>query len=383
VYLVVQSGAGDSEAAIGLAHYLEHLAWLNAHSGEAGGQDNHDSNAWTTTDETVFWETGATDQAGALIADLSGVLRPFTLAPQFMQQEKQVIAREYDLRSGDDPLTDVSSELESQLFAGGPRGRSVLGSRSDIAALELKDAIGLHARTYVASNATLLIFGDVDPVAAEAAIASAFPLDGVTPPAHKPFAMPPEGTLVTNVSVAGISQPIVLYREVFSLDAPVPLPRLMVAVGLLKAVLDSGLPGGVAKPLRFDAFVARDFAFAFEVIDASHISMTFSAQPDRGVTPQKLLASFRAALSATATTGIPLPTFERIQQRQIADLATETDPAMTTRNVALQLMSLRSTPISHEQIQEILASVTADELDGILQRLAGSGRLSVDLISPN
>ena len=112
----------------------------------------------------------------------------------------------------------------------------------------------------------------------------------------------------------------------------------------------------MAKPLRFDAFIAKDFSFRFDIIDTTHVSMTFSAQPDRGVTLDVLTRAFEDALTAASSKPIPEETFARIRDRQLAGLDTDGRPDKTTRDFALTLLSLGAAPIPFREMRQTLAS---------------------------
>ena len=57
IHLIVQSGEAENPFEEGMAHYVEHIAWLNVL--EAGrGFQHHNSNAWTTHLSTGYWVSG-------------------------------------------------------------------------------------------------------------------------------------------------------------------------------------------------------------------------------------------------------------------------------------------------------------------------------------
>ncbi|MBL4556671.1 MAG: hypothetical protein JKP98_04170 [Rhodobacteraceae bacterium] len=61
-----------------LAHYTEHLAWLNAMGATVRDADRH-SNAWTNAYAVGYWLSGAPDDLPELLRALSGVFDPLDL----------------------------------------------------------------------------------------------------------------------------------------------------------------------------------------------------------------------------------------------------------------------------------------------------------------
>lgn len=382
-YLVVQSGEIDNTGPEGLAHYVEHLAWLSAREGDARAQDRH-SNAWTSAGATVYWLSTPTGDLAPMLASLARVLRPIDLPQSFMEEERGIVRRERDMTNNQDPLDRVSDGMARALHADDPRRRSVIGTNAEIASFTPAEAMTLHDATHVPGRAVLIVTGDVSARAAETAIAAAF--DGEDPGTAAPtlvYRMAAPERDIAPVTVAGLAQKRLFYSKVVALKEPVAVTDLMVRLDLLYGILDSRLPGGLAKALRYDARIARGYSMWLEPLDDSHIQLTFDATPDTGVDGAEVLSALETSLNDLAAKGIPSKTFDRIKARQVAGLDDTDDPADFTRERALALVQMRQAPAGHAQVREALDAIDAADLIPLLDAIAGEGRVVARLVRPS
>ncbi|MEE9320967.1 MAG: insulinase family protein [Granulosicoccus sp.] len=77
-----------------------------------------------------------------------------------MEQEAEIIQREYDLNYRDDKRSDIWLELKEQIHSKQWPGRSFIGTPKSVASLTLADAIDLHRKTHTPANTVLLIVGN-------------------------------------------------------------------------------------------------------------------------------------------------------------------------------------------------------------------------------
>ena len=127
-----------------LAHYTEHLAWLNAVGGAARAADRH-TNAWTNAYAIGYWLTGRPDDLPDLLGTLAGVFDPLDLPPSFAEEERNIILREYNYRMSSNKDAQAADELEAFLYQGNGLAASIIGTPEQIMALDYDTAREFHA----------------------------------------------------------------------------------------------------------------------------------------------------------------------------------------------------------------------------------------------
>lgn len=143
-----------------LAHYTEHLAWLNAVGGAARAADRH-TNAWTNAYAVGYWLTGRPDDLPDLLATLAGVFDPLDLSPSFAAEERNIILREYDYRMSVNTDAQAADALDAFLYQGNGLAASIIGTPEQIMALDYDAAREFHAATHRPELATVVVKGDV------------------------------------------------------------------------------------------------------------------------------------------------------------------------------------------------------------------------------
>jgi len=156
----------------GFAHLFEHLMFKGsknvlpeAHTSfiaSVGGQ----SNAYTTEDETVFWETLPSQYlplALWLEADRMATLR---VDKDTFQNEREVVKEERRMRVDNQPYGRLNEIIYDQAFAVHPYKHATIGSMLDLEAASIEDVRDFYHTFYVPSNATLTLVGDFEPAQA-------------------------------------------------------------------------------------------------------------------------------------------------------------------------------------------------------------------------
>jgi zinc protease len=153
----------------GFAHLFEHLMFKGsknvlpeAHTSfiaSVGGQ----SNAYTTEDETVFWETVPSQYlplALWLEADRMATLR---VDKDTFTNEREVVKEERRMRVDNQPYGRLNEIIYDQAFAVHPYKHATIGSMEDLEAASIEDVRDFYRTYYVPSNATLTLVGDFEP----------------------------------------------------------------------------------------------------------------------------------------------------------------------------------------------------------------------------
>jgi zinc protease len=152
----------------GFAHLFEHMMFKGSKNVEpeshtsiiasVGGR----SNAFTTEDETVFWQTLPSHYlplALWLEADRMATLR---VDDEAFRREREVVKEERRMRVENQPYGRLSEIIFNHAFTTHPYKHPTIGSMVDLEAASIADVREFHATYYVPENATVTIVGDFD-----------------------------------------------------------------------------------------------------------------------------------------------------------------------------------------------------------------------------
>ncbi len=123
-----------------------------------GGQ----SNAYTTEDTTVFWQTVPSQYlplALWLEADRMATLR---IDDDVFKREREVVKEERRMRVENQPYGRLNELVYDAAFTVHPYKHPTIGSMQDLEAASIQDVREFHDTYYVPENATLTIVGDFD-----------------------------------------------------------------------------------------------------------------------------------------------------------------------------------------------------------------------------
>jgi zinc protease len=150
----------------GFAHLFEHIMFKGSANvaPEEHGRLIQDvggtMNAYTTYDQTVYWETvpvNALDLALWLEADR---MRSLTVDEKNLASETKVVLEEMRLRIENPPFGRLPKYVFESAYKVHPYSRLPIGTREDLEAATLADVQAFHATYYVPNNATLVVVGD-------------------------------------------------------------------------------------------------------------------------------------------------------------------------------------------------------------------------------
>jgi predicted Zn-dependent peptidase len=232
----------------GFAHLFEHLMFKGsknvqpeAHTSmiaSVGGQ----SNAYTTDDETVFWETLPAQylpMALWLEADRMATLR---VDKDTFTNERDVVKEERRMRVDNQPYGRLNEIIYDQAFTVHPYKHATIGSMEDLEAASVDDVRDFYRTYYVPSNATAVIVGDFDPAQALLLVNEYL---GRVPKAERevPRDIPQE--------------PVQTKEKRVTLQEPWPLPAVVVAYHIIKDGNPDSYPLHIAAKVLSDGQTSR------------------------------------------------------------------------------------------------------------------------------
>jgi zinc protease len=152
----------------GFAHLFEHMMFKGSKNVEpeahtsliasVGGQ----SNAYTTEDETVFWESAPAQFLPMMLwleADRMATLR---IDESTFVNEREVVKEERRMRVDNQPYGRLNEIIYEQAFTVHPYKHPTIGSMKDLEAASIADVRDFYNTFYVPVNCTLTLVGDFD-----------------------------------------------------------------------------------------------------------------------------------------------------------------------------------------------------------------------------
>jgi len=378
LYLIFPAGEALNPYDEGMAHYVEHLAWLSAFQNANSRLDRH-ANAWTTRLSTGYSNSSSLNHLRRSLRILLSVADPLKVELDFALEERDIVLREYDFRASEQPLFSLIREMDMSLYGEGGLGRSLIGRPSEITEFSLNDARALHTKSHVLSQATLLVYGNVLQSQLLSLLES-FDTSSVTgnPASAHEIYWANDTVLRDSESLVldGLTSSTFLYRKLIKPDICDDLNRCEMIVQIAEHALGSSLPGGVAGPLRFDQFVARSFSLELNIIANQYIELGFSAQPDIGVSLKELQNIFETELLKSLELGIPAETFDRVVSRLNGglDSVLERDRPAYNRDLALAQINRGKALFLLNQQRQVLKKISVDDVNHFLKSLLHDGR---------
>ena len=152
----------------GFAHLFEHLMFKGSKNVEAEGHTSMiaavggQSNAYTTDDVTVFWETVPAQYLPTVLwleADRMATLR---IDKTTFANEREVVKEERRMRVDNQPYGRLSEIIFDQAFTVHPYKHATIGSMVDLEAASIDDVRDFYKTYYVPENVTVALVGDFD-----------------------------------------------------------------------------------------------------------------------------------------------------------------------------------------------------------------------------
>ena len=152
----------------GFAHLFEHMMFKGSKNVEpeshtsmiasVGGR----SNAFTTEDETVFWQTLPAHYLPLALWLEADRMATLLIDDEAFRREREVVKEERRMRVENQPYGRLSEIIFEHAFTTHPYKHPTIGSMADLEAASIADVREFHETYYVPENATITIVGDFD-----------------------------------------------------------------------------------------------------------------------------------------------------------------------------------------------------------------------------
>jgi zinc protease len=156
----------EKDGKSGLSHFLEHMLFKGTRKlkpeeysriiAKNGGR----SNAFTSSDVTVYFATMSRDKIGIEIELEADRMANALLGESYFEPEKKVIQEERRLRTDDNPVSALGEVASAVAYMVHPYRRPVIGWMDDIQNLTRQDLVDYYKLYYAPNNAFIVMTGD-------------------------------------------------------------------------------------------------------------------------------------------------------------------------------------------------------------------------------
>jgi zinc protease len=276
----------EKDGKSGLSHFLEHMMFKGTKKvkpeeysriiAKNGGR----SNAFTSSDVTVYFATMSRDKIGIEI-DLEGDrMANSLLGETYFEPEKKVIQEERRLRTDDKPVSALGEVAGAVAYMVHPYRRPVIGWMQDIQNLTRQDLVDYYKLYYAPNNAFIVMTGDFSTEEMLPKIKAAFGNipRGAEPPKVQAKELPQRGERRVTLKKEAELPFLLMYYHTPNLKSPDSY-----ALDVLSVVLAGGRSSRLYHDLVYQKRLARNVDADYNglSIDPSVFSVTAQLMPGK------------------------------------------------------------------------------------------------------
>jgi zinc protease len=286
--------AREKTGRTGFAHLFEHLMFMGSGHVKPGEFDDWlegvggTNNGSTENDRTNYWinvPSNAIELALFLESDRMGYLLD-SMTPKTVDAQRDVVKNERRQSYENRPYGQAQLLLGELLYPEGhPYHWPVIGYMPDLTAASYEDVVDFFKKYYSPSNASLVVAGDIDPVATRKLVEKWF--GDIKPGAAVEKTTPPPVAL-NGVTKRTITDKVQLPRVYVAWLTPPHFAPGDAALDMVADALAGGKNSRLYKRLVYDLQIAQDVS-AYQGSQALSSSFVIQATARPGHTTEELL----------------------------------------------------------------------------------------------
>jgi zinc protease len=276
----------EKDGKSGLSHFLEHMLFKGTRKlkpeeysriiAKNGGR----SNAFTSSDVTVYFATMSRDKIGIEIELEADRMANALLGETYFEPEKKVIQEERRLRTEDNPVSALGEVAGAVAYMVHPYRRPVIGWMDDIQNLTRQDLVDYYKLYYAPNNAFIVMTGDFSTQEMLPKIKAAFGNipRGPEPPKVRAEEPPQQGERTVTLKKEAELPFVLMYYHTPNLKSPDSY-----ALDVLSVVLAGGRSSRLYHDLVYQKRLARsvDADYNGLAIDPSVFSVSAQLMPGK------------------------------------------------------------------------------------------------------
>ena len=383
-----RAGAADEPPGkSGIAHLLEHMMFKGTDEipegafskiiAENGGRDN----AFTSLDYTGYFQNIASDRLELVMKMEADRMTDLRITEELLAPERDVVLEERNQRTENDPGSLFGEQLDAAMYQNHPYGIPVVGWKSEIEGLTLKDALDFYDRWYAPDNAILVVAGDVsvDEVKRLAEIYyGPIPARGIEQRV-RPAEPPHRAARRLEMKDPRVRQPYVV-RRYLAPSRRQAGDETAAALAMLAEVVGGGPTSRFTKKLQLEDRIAINTGAYYRGSSYDDGSLVFYGVPAEGVSLDDIEAGLDAVLAEIAANG---PTEAELARAKTVARAAEIYAQDSQQGLARRYGAGLTAGLTIERIEgwtDALAAVTSDDVkaaarDWLREEYSVTGRL--------
>jgi len=373
----------------GVAHMLEHMMFKGTQDvpegqfskliAAAGGREN----AFTNTDNTVYFEQLQKDQLGLALRLEADRMHNLLLNDESFAKENKVVREERRMRTDDQPQALVYENMMAVAFQSHPYRRPVIGWMNDIENMTVGDAREWYQRWYAPNNATLVVVGDVAADAVKALATQYFA--GI---ASKPLPIRKAQVEPTQVGIkrVNVKAPAKLPYVLMAYHVPVLRDAAQdteaYALEVLAGILDGSEAARLGRVLVREQRVASQAGASYDLVARGPGLFMLDGTPTQGKTVTDLENALRAQVTTIIQAGVSADELKRVKAQVIANNVYQRD---STFYQAMQLGEYVSAGLPVTAVVDHVAkvqAVTAAQVQAVARKYLVDSGLTVATLDP-
>lgn len=353
----------------GFAHLFEHMMFKGsrnvapeAHTSyiaSIGGQ----SNAYTTEDTTVFWETVPQQYLPLVLWLEADRLASLKVEDATFKTEREVVKEERRQRVENQPYGRLSEIIYDQAFTTHPYKHPVIGSMADLESASIDDVRAFHKMYYRPDNATMVVAGDFDPALVKSLIEKYF---GKIPT--------PDTPLVRSIP----AEPAQVREKRVTVTEDWPLPAVVVAnritydgnpdsypLHIAAKVLSDGQSSRIYQRLVYDERLALSAFGQANLIEDPNLFYTVAIVAP-GHTPDQVAAALIEELDKLATQPITPRELQRAKNQFARDYVLQRQTIQSKAGALAHAVVLHKGDITTADNEfDIFQNITAEDVQRV------------------
>lgn len=302
----------------GFAHFFEHLMFEGSENIKRGQFDDllenagAANNAFTTNDQTVYFETLPSNQLELALWMESERLLHAKIDSVGIETQREVVKEEKRQRVDNQPYGTWQQEIMKRAYTKHPYRWMTIGSLDHLNAASNEEFIAFYKKFYVPNNAILVIAGDIDYDNAKAMV-------------NKYFSDIPKGAAVPRVTIKEPAQTAEIRDTIYDniqlpavfhgFKTPGRTEKDYYGVSMLMQLLSRGASSRLNKSVRDEKQLAVQVAAApFSLEQSPSISIAL-ALANAGVDPGEMEKAMIEEYEKVKSELIPEKEFQKLRNQ--------------------------------------------------------------------
>ncbi|PTL80968.1 pitrilysin family protein [Vitiosangium sp. GDMCC 1.1324] len=388
LYTFFQVGSRNERPGItGISHLFEHMMFNGA---KKYGPKKFDkvlesnggrSNAYTSTDMTVYYEDFASDALEKVLDLESDRMRSLRINDNSLTSERQVVMEERRARVDNDITGIMDEELGTLVWKAHPYRWPVIGWEKDIENISRQDCEQYFRTYYAPNNAVLYICGDIDPKKTLALVRRYY---GNIPKGPKPQPVLDAEPMQKGERRAEVRHPAQSPALMIAYRGPAAREQATLVLDIIQYALAKGEGSRLVKKLVYDTQLAVSVAVDWGWrLDPGIILFYLELKPDSD--PRKVEEALYAELARLGTEGLTERELQKAKNNLRADhlreLATNSGRAHAMGHYETLLGSWRDgltlpavySAATNEQVKTVAAKTFIPERRSVVTLLPAVG----------